>query len=142
MPQRVITINKKLPTRLKKVNPFIKQVIRSISKQARLENEFFALELALEEALTNAMRHGNKLDPKLNVKVSIKVMPQKIILDVHDEGRGFNFLKVPDPTKERHRSKLSGRGIFIMRSIMDSVKFYDKGSGVKLTKSFRRIHEK
>lgn len=138
----VFKINKKLPTYLRKINPFIKQVIRKISTFTISKNEVFAVELALEEALTNAMYHGNKLDQKLSVKVSIKVTQKKIVLDVHDQGQGFNFLRVSDPTKKCNRSKLSGRGIFIMRSFMDSVEFCDKGRGVKLIKAFQRSYEK
>ena len=138
----VLEINKTLPTDIKRIIPFIDRVILTISPLLKSKNEIFIIKLALEEALTNAMRHGNKLNPKFNVKVSIEATLRKITLTIHDEGSGFDFAKVSDPTKKCRRVKFSGRGIFIMRSIMDRVSFRDYGRGIRLVKLLPRAHEK
>jgi len=129
-------LNEKLPTDLKKVTPFVEQVFRKILTLTRTKEEIFKIKLALEEALTNAMRHGNALNPDRHVKVQIKADRKQIILDVHDEGKGFDFQSLPDPTERDNAAKPSGRGVFLMRSIMDTVEFYDNGSGVKMIKKF------
>lgn len=132
----VFELQERLPTDLKKVNPFVEQVFRKILTLTRTKEEIFKIKLALEEALTNAMRHGNALNPDRHVKVHIKVDRKQIILDVHDEGKGFDFQSLPDPTARDNAAKPSGRGVFLMRSIMDRVEFYDNGSGVKMKKKF------
>ncbi len=127
-------INEKLPTDLNKVNPFIEQAFRKVLDLIGANEEIFKVKLALEEALTNAMRHGNALEPGRYVKVRIKADHKQIMLDVHDEGKGFDFYSLPDPTHTDNAARPSGRGVFLMRNIMDQVEFYDNGSGVKMTK--------
>jgi len=127
-------INEKLPTDLNKVNPFIEQTFQKILDLIGANEEIFKVKLALEEALTNAMRHGNALEPGRLVKVRIKAGPKQISLDVHDEGKGFDLQSLPDPTRTDNVARPSGRGVFLMRSMMDKVEFYDNGSGVKMFK--------
>lgn len=129
-------LHEKLPTDLQKVNLFVDRVSQGILRAIGNEEDFFQVKLALEEALTNAMRHGNALDSSLAVDVRIEAGPAKVILDIHDEGKGFNFQNLPDPTNKVNVNKPSGRGVFLMRRLMDKVEFYDGGSGVKLIKFF------
>ncbi|MFH0807793.1 MAG: ATP-binding protein [Elusimicrobiota bacterium] len=129
-------LNEQLPTDLQKVNLFVERVSRNILSAIGNEQGIFDVKLALEEALTNAMRHGNALDQSLKVDVSIEVYPEKIIMDIRDEGKGFDFQNLPDPTDKSNVDKPSGRGVFLMRRVMDKVEFYGGGSGVKLTKFF------
>ncbi len=112
------------------------RVSRNILRVIRNEEKIFEVKLALEEALTNAMRHGNALDSSLEVDVRIEAGPAKVILDIHDEGKGFDFQNLPDPTTKSNVDKPSGRGVFLMRRLMDKIEFYDSGSGVKLIKFF------
>lgn len=130
-------LNEKILTDLKAVNPFIDGVCRKILALTGLEDEVFKVKLVLEEALTNAMRHGNALDPAREVAVRIEADRQKIVLDVHDEGKGFDFENLPDPTERGYSERSCGRGVFLMHKFMDEVKFYDGGSGVKMTKKFK-----
>lgn len=129
-------LHEKLPTDLQKVNLFVERVAANILSAIGNEKGVFDVKLALEEALTNAMRHGNALDSSLNVDVSIELYPEKIIMDIRDEGKGFDFQNLPDPTDKTNVNKPSGRGVFLMRRVMDNVEFYGSGSGVKLTKFF------
>lgn len=129
-----LEITEKIPTELKNVPAFLLIVAEKITSLTESQDDVFKVKLALEEAITNAMRHGNLLHPSCLVTVQIKGDREKVILDVHDEGRGFDFKNVPDPTFSENTSKPSGRGIFLMYKLMDRVDFYDGGSGVRMTK--------
>lgn len=129
-------LHEKLPTDLQKVNLFVERVAQNILSAIGNEQEVFDVKLALEEALTNAMRHGNALDQSLKVDVSIEVYPEEIIIDICDEGKGFDFQNLSDPTDKINVDKPSGRGVFLMRRLMDKVEFYGGGSRIKLTKFF------
>jgi serine/threonine-protein kinase RsbW len=126
----------KIPTDLNRVNSFVEEIAKKILSLAGSEEEAFKVKLALEEALTNAMRHGNSLEAEKLVNVRIEASKEKIVVDVHDEGKGFDFRVLPDPTDKDYSDRPSGRGIFLMRKLMDTVEFYDAGSGVKMTKLF------
>lgn len=94
----------------------------------------FAVKLAIEESVVNAMRHGNKFDPRLKVKVRYEVTDREVRIHVHDEGRGFDPAKVPDPTREENLAKPHGRGIMLMRAYMDEVAYTESGTEVILVK--------
>ena len=131
-------LNEKIPAELNKVIPLVDMISQKTIVLTASSDEVFKIKLALEEALTNAVRHGNTLDPHRCVSVRVKATLEKIVMDVHDDGEGFNFENLPDPTVGDRVSKPSGRGVFLMRQLMDTVEFYDKGSGVKMIKFFSR----
>jgi serine/threonine-protein kinase RsbW len=129
-------VNEKLRTDLKIVNPFVERVSQDILALIDSKDEAFKIKLALEEALTNAMRHGNSMDAGRYVTVHISSDKKEITMDVHDEGSGFEFRVLPDPTRKEKAHLPSGRGVYLMRKLMDKVEFYDGGSGVRMTKAF------
>jgi len=94
--------------------------------------------IAVVEAVTNAIVHGNKRDTAKRVKMRIEWEPGKFGLTVHDEGDGFDLTCVMDPTDPERCMETSGRGIYIMRQVMDTVD-YEMGEGqgttLRLTKS-------
>ncbi len=131
-------IQEELPTDLKQVNPFLDRVFGALEAHIQAKEQLFKIKLSLEEALTNAMRHGNGLKASRKVKVSIIVEDGQVRLDVLDEGSGFNPMTVPDPTQSGYAENMpTGRGIYLMRQMMDSVEFYDGGRGVRMTKKYR-----
>lgn len=124
-------------TDLTLVMPLVERIAQKVLALTGSSEETFKVKLALEEALTNAMRHGNLLIAKLVVTVKIKAGRERIILDVHDEGKGFDFSNLKDPTRAESVAQISGRGVFLMRKLMDDIEFYDGGSGVKMVKTFQ-----
>ena len=92
----------------------------------------FAVRVAVEEALANAVQHGNGNDPDKTVKLGFAVDPSSVVIDVHDEGQGFNPEAVPDPTRAENVDIPSGRGIMLMRSYMSSVEFHAPGNHVRM----------
>jgi serine/threonine-protein kinase RsbW len=92
--------------------------------------------IAVIEAVTNAVVHGNKLSGDKNVRVKYEWRPGAITVCVHDEGAGFDLSIVPDPTDPGFCMRCSGRGIYIMRQVMDSVAFdMSHGTTVTMTKA-------
>ncbi len=134
-------LNENIKTDLKNVIPFVEDVSKKIYELTKIQEEAFRIKLILEEAITNAMRHGNKLDAEKDVKVKVCASPEKIFIEVSDQGDGFDFLNVADPTKKENLTRPGGRGVYLMREIMDEVKFYDKGKTVTLIKKFVRSDE-
>ena len=94
----------------------------------------FAIKLALEEALTNAVKHGNHNDGSKRLMVSYSVTPQRTVIMVRDEGRGFAPHHVPDPTVDENLERPSGRGIMLMHAYMTRVHFNPAGNEVWMLK--------
>ncbi len=90
------------------------------------------LRVGLSEALANAMLYGNDRDPGKRVKVEVAFQNTAITARVTDEGRGFNPYHIPDPTCAGNLLKSQGRGIFLMRKLLDEVHFNDRGNSVTL----------
>ena len=88
--------------------------------------------VALTEAVNNGLQHGNKANPDKNIEVTFKVKDKKIFFTVKDQGPGFDYTNLPDPTDPQNIEKPTGRGIFLMKHLADSVTFEDKGTKVIL----------
>lgn len=79
--------------------------------------------IAVSEAVNNAIVHGNRLDLKKSVRIIFYVCSTYLRVIVQDEGKGFSLNNVPDPRQEENLLKVSGRGILIMRHLMDRIAF-------------------
>ena len=93
----------------------------------------FNLRTALAEALANAILYGNGQDPRKRVHVRVEVARDALRLHVSDEGTGFDPASLPDPTREENLEREDGRGLFVMRHLVDHVSFNEKGNAVCLT---------
>jgi len=98
------------------------------------EAEVFGVHLAAEEAITNAIVHGNKLDPAKRVHVACEVSPDRVKIEIHDQGDGFDPAAVPDCTADDRLEVPSGRGVMLMKSFMTRIEYNSKGNGVVLEK--------
>lgn len=92
----------------------------------------FNFRVCLTEALANAMIYGNRQDPSKRVRVEVFVEGNCLRARVTDQGDGFNPERVPDPTAATNLRKEGGRGIFLMRKLMDEVHFNERGNAVTL----------
>lgn len=88
--------------------------------------------ISLTEAVTNAIIHGNHNDTSKRVYVKLKKNKDRITFLVSDEGGGFNFDGLPDPTAPENLLKIGGRGVFLMRQLSDDVVFSENGSTVEI----------
>ena len=90
------------------------------------------LRVSLTEALSNAMLYGNGRDPEKRVRVEVVVREWEIEARITDQGVGFNPRRIPDPTAPDNLAKSRGRGLFLMRELMDEVYFNEQGNKVTL----------
>ena len=88
--------------------------------------------VALTEAVNNGLQHGNKANPNKNIEVTFKVKDDTLYFTVKDQGPGFDFNNLPDPTDPKNIEKPTGRGIFLMKHLCDAVAFEEKGTKVIL----------
>jgi serine/threonine-protein kinase RsbW len=129
-----VHILEKIPSRVELIPLFIVSFIDKLGTLPFLEEELFNLKLSLGEALANAMKHGNRFDPDKFVDIEIKSETNRLIMKVHDQGQGFDPKEIPDPTSSDALIKNSGRGIFLIRKLMDQVSFFDCGRGIEMVK--------
>ena len=106
----------------------------TLDKETFTPDDRFALELVLDEAITNAVKHGNGNDPDKKVTVKFTSTPQRFEVEITDEGPGFDYNALPNPTCEENLLKPSGRGVLLMNAYMDEVVFNEKGNSVRLVK--------
>ncbi|UOQ54135.1 ATP-binding protein [Hymenobacter cellulosivorans] len=89
--------------------------------------------VAVTEAVNNAIRHGNKFDKDRNVYLSLYVDKDRVKFEVEDEGEGFDYTDLLDPTAPENLENPGGRGIFLIRHLADEVEFTKDGRNVQLT---------
>ncbi len=133
----------------KRIQEATKKLLEELTKScAELSsNDIFDIRLCLDESIRNAMYHGNKNSQTLMVEVFHEVIEtdciKELVIKVSDEGEGFDFKHVPDPTKEENIYKDHGRGVFIIRNLMDSVEYQDNGKVLIMKKNLNcKLHKK
>lgn len=89
--------------------------------------------IAMTEGVNNAIVHGNKLDETKSVSVSCAIDEKSLVFRITDEGPGFDYDNLPDPTAPENIEKPHGRGVFLMRHLADECAFEDEGRIVELT---------
>ena len=109
-------------------------VIAGMAAQGFPEEDVFAVRLALEEAVINGVKHGNRGDPSKHVQVRCHLTPESILVEVEDEGDGFNPESVPDPRDPENLERPSGRGLLLMRHYLTEVRYHGRGNRVTLCK--------
>ena len=88
--------------------------------------------VSVTEALSNAMLYGNAKDPRKRVRIEAHFTQDSATIRVTDEGPGFDPAQLPDPTKHPHRRRAGGRGIFLIRKLMDHVEFNERGNSITM----------
>lgn len=107
-------------------------LLAAVEQQAYDRASVFAIRLALEEALNNAFKHGNKGDPAKQVRLRCRIDPRAVVIEVEDEGEGFDPQTVPDPTEQENVEIPSGRGLTLMRAFMTEVVIPPPGNRVQM----------
>jgi anti-sigma regulatory factor (Ser/Thr protein kinase) len=122
-----------LPSDVRSIEHAVEYVVRrcqACDREAhRLRLNF---RVGLTEALTNAMMYGNGHDPTKRVRVEVTLAQGEIKARVTDQGTGFDPAAIPDPTTPENLVKTCGRGLFLMRQLLDEVSFNDRGNEVTL----------
>jgi serine/threonine-protein kinase RsbW len=130
-----VELRQSLPSQIAIISPFVDQLMHFIARFRTPDGSELNIETALREALANAIMHGNHEDPRKLVCVACRCTTDgEISLTVQDEGQGFDTTTVPDPTTPENRLLLHGRGIYLMRTLMDEVCFELGGAVVYMHK--------
>lgn len=120
---------KSSPCQIKHVEDFVK----SLMCKCEINQEVYDnILISLTEAVNNAIIHGNKADIKKYVNINCKEKRQKVIIQISDEGQGFDPNQVKDPTLPENIEECGGRGVFIMKQLCDQLLFLDDGRTVEL----------
>jgi serine/threonine-protein kinase RsbW len=119
---------------LPRVDEYVEGKLRELGVD---EDRLADIAVSVTEAVTNAVLHGNKNDLKKKVQVKLKADSSRVEITVEDQGNGFNPESIQSPVEEGNLLKKAGRGIFILKSLMDEVDFIvlpQKGTIVKMVK--------
>ncbi|MFH0877577.1 MAG: ATP-binding protein [Candidatus Omnitrophota bacterium] len=131
-------ISEKLPSQIEIIPAFILKVKEELKSLSVQREDVHDIALCLHEALVNAIKHGNRFSPDLEVEVRLEADADRLTVTVKDQGQGFDYTRVPDPTKPDNLEKTSGRGVFLVKRLMDRVDFSDEGRGITMTKFFKK----
>ncbi len=115
---------------VRSVEPFLKKFC---TQHKLCKNTYSDMLLVLTEAVTNSIKHGNELDP--SKKVTIELQRHncgKVCFEIKDEGKGFDPMKVPDPTQPNRITQPNGRGLMLMNAIANKVDYTQKGKCCKI----------
>jgi serine/threonine-protein kinase RsbW len=131
-----VELRQSLPGRISIISPFVAELMRFIRRFRNSDGSEMDIEMALREALANAIVHGNKQDPGKSVYVACRCTTDgEVSITVEDEGEGFDADSVADPTAPANRLLACGRGIYLMKTLLDEVRFERRGRVVYMRKS-------
>lgn len=112
----------------------IESFIDNAREKFHLDDDIYGnIMIAVTEAVNNAIKHGSHSDSSRNVNLSLLVEGSTLKFRVEDQGPGFDYLHLPDPTAPENLEKPGGRGIFLMKHLADEVVFHDSGRVVELS---------
>jgi serine/threonine-protein kinase RsbW len=89
--------------------------------------------ISVTECVSNAIIHGNKQNSKKTVNIELKFLDNQIKFIIQDQGEGYDFQHLEDPTSPENLQKSGGRGVFIMKHLCDEIEFEDEGRKTILT---------
>jgi anti-sigma regulatory factor (Ser/Thr protein kinase) len=133
-----LELERSLPSEVGAISPFVDSLMLLFRKCGCVPEGESGVEIALREALANAIVHGNHENPRKHVYVRFRCEPDEVSFAVKDEGRGFDLKKLADPTAPENIEAVHGRGIYLMKALMDEVRFEEGGVVVHMRKSARK----
>lgn len=111
----------------------VSNIVENLASKFRLAPDTYGnILISLTEAVNNAILHGNKQDESKMVEVKAETKNGRLAITVIDEGKGFDYNNVPDPTSPELICQCGGRGVFLMRQLSDRCRFHDNGKAVEM----------
>jgi serine/threonine-protein kinase RsbW len=111
----------------------VEKIVEEIKSKFNVnEDSYGNMLVAVTEAVSNAIYHGNRLDPKKKIVLSYQHNDGSLSFTITDQGPGFDYYNLPDPTAPENLEKECGRGIFLMKHLSDQVIFSENGRVVEL----------
>lgn len=123
-----------LPDEIKYIKKSSSAVLEALKNKDLDESDLFNIRLCIEEAVRNAMEHGNKFDKNKKVKFCYSIDKNALKVVVEDEGKGFSNMSLSDPTANDNLLSERGRGVFLIKKLMDEVQYSKKGNQVTMIK--------
>jgi serine/threonine-protein kinase RsbW len=111
-----------LETQVESVNLAEEMCLRVAEAAGFGEDDCYRIGMSVREGVINAFHYGNEERPDKKIYLALDLTPEKMVIHVLDEGKGFDLSSVPDPLAEENLLCTSGRGIFLMRAFMDEFK--------------------
>ena len=106
----------------------VEKTIDEFAVKYKIAGKFYGnIQIAAFEIVQNAIQHGNKYDPQKFVELRLKIEYDRLVIITKDQGEGFDFNNVPDPTAPENIENTTGRGIFLLRNLADSLTYHDNG---------------
>ena len=126
------TIRIQIPSLSENVR-MIESFIDNAREKFEMQDDIYGnIMIAVTESVNNAITHGNGKDKGKNVNITLQLEEGLVRFTVEDEGEGFDYNNLPDPTSPENLSKPGGRGIFLMKQLSDEVNFKQGGKVVEL----------
>jgi len=111
----------------------VEKLVDELSAEHTISSEVYGnILIAVLEAANNAILHGNKLDDNKKVNILVSSIGENLTFKIDDEGPGFDYKNVPDPTAPENIENVNGRGIFLMEKLSDNIEFTRNGASVEL----------
>lgn len=112
-------IDVNLETRLESID-LAEDIVMRVAKASGFgEEDVHKIGMAVREGVINAYNYGNQQDRQKKILLTVELNPEKMVVHVLDEGKGFELAEVPDCLSEENLLRTSGRGLFLMRAFMD-----------------------
>jgi serine/threonine-protein kinase RsbW len=122
-----------LPSDLKTIERAVEELLARSQRAGFVsEGRRLNLQVGVTEALSNAMLYGNRRDPRKRVRIEARITADSIVINVTDEGLGFDPSTIPDPTLPTNLLRSGGRGLFLIRKLMDRVEFNECGNSITM----------
>ena len=128
----------KISSELKNVKLVSAEILESLLPFNIASYDLLDIRLCLEEALINAIKYGNKLQPDLSIEITYSIENSILKITVLDQGKGFDHNNLPDPTLEENLQELKGRGVYLIRRLMDEVIFNEVGNQITMMKNLKK----
>lgn len=127
-----------VPSNLTEVPAASARVLEVLAPLGLAESAQFDIRLCFEEALINAMKYGNRFNSAIDVRVGVEAVSSEIRLSVEDQGEGFNPENLENCTEPGNLTRPRGRGVYLIRKLMDRVEYNSKGNKLVMVKRVQK----
>ncbi len=122
----------KIPSNIESLKE-VEKLIDNITAELNISKTIYGnVLISVIEAVNNAILHGNKKDESKYVSINISASDELLKVKVEDQGNGFDYEQLPDPTDIDNLENITGRGVFLMKNLSDKMEFHNNGSTVEL----------
>ena len=133
--KETIRLDETIPARVAAIGPAVDRIMAVVENAGYVPGKEHDVDLAVREAVTNAVVHGSRKDPGKHVHISVSCdVAGDVLVTVRDAGDGFDPGTVADPASCRGLYRTSGRGLFLIKELMDEVRFAHGGTEVRMRK--------